>query len=466
MRYDSEDIARRVEKRKKEFLARWLFAMALAIGAVIAGALVPERKFVVPAVIIIVIVIFAVFKTFKKYKPTMLYSPEIKGVNIKEHEVMCVREGKPIYRRFPNTPHNYSNHRTGDHPRHKIRGSVYMQLEDGNIYEVANLNVAQLEFYEDGDVLLKPAGARYPEVAQREVDRQVCPICGRINHKGADACGSCGLLVLKETEAEQKQESTLENIRETSSEQVQGTPFENIKETSPEEEQEICAQQAQGAFAEKKFIKKTDEIYQLRVPFMSVYTSIFLIEAEGRWLLVDCATTGEDVDGYLVSALSDMGLSLWNIDALFLTHRHSDHSGGLERVLELAPCIKVVDFASERSSCIKTVDWPLSRKIVTFPLAGHTADSAGVLDLRSGTLISGDGIQGAGIGKYRCLVSDFDSYFEALDRISADERIKNILFSHAYEPWLADTVLGREAVLECLDVCRALAQKKKDGLPV
>ena len=221
-----------------------------------------------------------------------------------------------------------------------------------------------------------------------------------------------------------------------------------------------------GAKMEKRFIKKTDGIYQLRVPFMSVYTSIFLIEAEGRWLLVDCATTGEDVDGYLVSALSDMGLSLWNIDALFLTHRHSDHSGGLERVLELAPCIKVVDFASERSSRIKTVDWPLSRKIVTFPLAGHTADSVGVLDLRSGTLISGDGIQGAGIGKYRCLVSDFDSYFEALDRISADERIKNILFSHAYEPWLADTVFGREAVLECLDVCRALAQKKKDGLPV
>ena len=252
-------------------------------------------------------------------------------------------------------------------------------------------------------------------------------------------------------EAEHRQESAIDD---------------NIKEVSAEEKQEICAQQAQGAFAEKKFIKKIESIYQLKVPLWSVYTSIFLIEAEGRWLLVDCATTREDVDGYLVSALSDMGLTLWDIDALFLTHRHSDHSGGLERVLELAPCIKVVDFASERSSCIKTVDWPFSRKIVTFPLAGHTADSIGVLDLRSGTLISGDGIQGAGIGKFRCLVSDFDMYFETLLRIGADSRIENLLFSHAYEPWLADTVLGREAVLECLDVCRTLAQKKKDGLPV
>ena len=198
MRYDCDDLARRVEKRKKEFLTRWLLSVAVAIGAVIAGALVPERKFVVAATVIIAIVIFYVVKTFKRYKPTVLYSAEIKGVNIKEHEIMCVREGKPIYRRFPNTPHNYSNHRSGDFPRHKIRGSVFMQLEDGNIYEVSNLNVAQLEFYEDGDELLKPAGARYPEVVGREVDKQVCPLCGRINHKGSEACGSCGLLIVKE----------------------------------------------------------------------------------------------------------------------------------------------------------------------------------------------------------------------------------------------------------------------------
>lgn len=476
MKYDLADIAKRVQKRKNDFLGRIIAYALVALGAILGAVLVPERKFVVPAGVIIVVLIFAVSKLLKKYKPSVLYSGEVSGVNIKEHEIMGVREGKPIYRRFPNTPHNYSNHKNGDYPKHKIRGSVYMLLDDGNIFEVANLNVSQLEFYEDGDKMVKPAGARFPQVVGREVDRQVCPICGRINRVGVDACLSCGLLVLKETQAEQKQESTLENVWETSSEQVQDTASveqkqetsleNNVEEASLEEKQEICAHKEQGAFAEKKFIKKTDGIYQLRVPFMSVYTSIFLIEAEGRWLLVDCATTRDDVDGYLVSALSNMGLTLWDIDALFLTHRHSDHSGGLERVLELAPCIKVVDFASEHSSCIKTVDWPLSWKIVTFPLAGHTADSVGVLDLRSGTLISGDGIQGAGIGRFRCLVSDFDMYFETLLRIGADSRIANLLFSHAYEPWFADMVIGREAVLECLNTCRELAEKKKAGFPV
>ena len=198
MKYDIDDLARRVEKKQKDFLARLIVCAMVAIGAVVAALIVPERKFVVAAGAIIIILIFVVASLFKKYKPSVLYSAEVSGVNIKEHEIMGVREGKPIYRRFPNTPHNYSNHRSGDFPRSKIRGSVYMLLEDGNIFEVANLNVAQLEFYEDGDKMVKPAGARFPQVEGREVDRQVCPICGRINHKGADACGSCGLLIVKE----------------------------------------------------------------------------------------------------------------------------------------------------------------------------------------------------------------------------------------------------------------------------
>ena len=198
MRYDADDIKKRVQKKKDEFLARLIGYAVLALGAILAAVLIPERKFVVPAGVIIVILIFAVSKAFKKYKPSILFSGEVSGVNIKEHEIMGVREGKPIYRRFPNTPHNYSNHKDGDYPKHKIRGSVYLQLDDGNIFEVANLNVSQLEFYEDGDKMVKPAGARFPQVVSRDVDRQICPICGRINRKGIDACPSCGLLVFKE----------------------------------------------------------------------------------------------------------------------------------------------------------------------------------------------------------------------------------------------------------------------------
>jgi glyoxylase-like metal-dependent hydrolase (beta-lactamase superfamily II) len=84
-------------------------------------------------------------------------------------------------------------------------------------------------------------------------------------------------------------------------------------------------------------------------------------------------------------------------------------------------------------------------------MGGHTKDCIGVLDSRTGALISGDGIQGAGVDKYRCYTEDPKMYLETLARIREDTRIENVLFSHAYEPWLADRASGREQVLACLD---------------
>lgn len=77
------------------------------------------------------------------------------------------------------------------------------------------------------------------------------------------------------------------------------------------------------------FYKDIGEIYRLRVPFDNEeYTSVFLIKkAEGN-VLIDCATTAEDVDGYILPALEKAGIALTEIRYLVLTHQHSDHAGG------------------------------------------------------------------------------------------------------------------------------------------
>jgi hypothetical protein len=73
--------------------------------------------------------------------------------------------------------------------------------------------------------------------------------------------------------------------------------------------------------------------------------------------------------------------------------------------------------------------------------------------MRTHTLISGDGLQGAGVDKYRCYLLDSSAYLETINRVKNDERIENILFSHAYEPWNCDTAYGRAAVDMCLAEC-------------
>ncbi len=191
------------------------------------------------------------------------------------------------------------------------------------------------------------------------------------------------------------------------------------------------------------FYKETNGIYRLKIPFDTVYTSVFLVVTDNNKILVDCATTESDVKNYIVPALKKLGYNLNDITALVLTHRHSDHAGGLDTILALAPDIRVISEVCE-----------LGNGICTYPLAGHTEDFIGVFDEKDETLITGDGLQGAGVDKYRISLDVPDEYLKTLERIQADNRIKNLLFSHEYEPWYKSSIIGRDNVLSCLTACK------------
>jgi glyoxylase-like metal-dependent hydrolase (beta-lactamase superfamily II) len=200
---------------------------------------------------------------------------------------------------------------------------------------------------------------------------------------------------------------------------------------------------------EAVFYKELEGIYRLKVPFEGIYTSVFLVTSEKGAILVDCATTAEDVDGVILPALRAMGYGASDLRAIVLTHRHGDHAGGLPRLLAHAPGLEVI--TDVRS---------LWCGIATYPMPGHTADAIGVFDAHTHTLLSGDGLQGAGVDRYRCSLKEPQAYMQTLERIRADEKIENILFSHAYEPWFKDRILGRQAVLECLTECEKYGREK------
>ena len=184
-------------------------------------------------------------------------------------------------------------------------------------------------------------------------------------------------------------------------------------------------------------------IYRLKIPFDTVYTSVFLVATEGGVTLVDCATTDEDVDTCILPALRALGYTPSDVKAVVVTHDHSDHAGGLPRIRHHAPNAEILSAAR-----------PLSDGLEAYPLYGHTNGMIGLFDARTGTLISGDGLQGAGVDKYRAYAEDRQAYRDTLQRIRKDGRIVNLLFSHAYEPWYEDHIFGRDAVLEALEECK------------
>jgi len=198
-------------------------------------------------------------------------------------------------------------------------------------------------------------------------------------------------------------------------------------------------------------------ILLLKVPFEDLYTSVFFVESEEGVAIIDCATTPEDVDTYILPALRSMGREATH---LLLTHSHGDHAGGAVHLLERCPSLRVQTWQTlelPRFSSLQDGDVVLGR-LQMLALPGHSSYSVGYLDLPTKTLISGDCLQLAGVGKYVHGIRYPEQYLRSVKRLKTME-IDRIIASHDYVP-LGSLAEGREAVLQYLDTCARICRSK------
>lgn len=183
------------------------------------------------------------------------------------------------------------------------------------------------------------------------------------------------------------------------------------------------------------FREEAKDIFRIFVPFESVYTSVFLIKS--RKLLIDCGTYASDIDEYVIPALTEIGVSLDDIQYILLTHSHTDHSGGLNTLLQKSFANVKVITATENRGCIL-------KDIEIIELKGHSEDSIGVIECKTNSLISGDAIQLYGIGRFGCGVANGKEYLETLDKLSRCN-FENIFAAHNYA-FLGERAVGKKQV--------------------
>ena len=197
--YDLEKLSWIIADRRKRFKL-WL---ALYVCIFIAGAVLfffEDKNVVFVGIILAVISIFLTVRLWRRYSASVLFSKEIRGVNIKEHEyVQSARGGYSVKRGFAmRTVKTHSNSGNAKSKRPHVHAAyIYVREENGNVVILDGLTSRQTDIYEIGDEVLRPSGARYPIVMSREPDRQPCPLCGRINGMDEESCPSCGLTILK-----------------------------------------------------------------------------------------------------------------------------------------------------------------------------------------------------------------------------------------------------------------------------
>lgn len=194
MRYDDERISLIINDRRRSFKIRCGVILALMIVFLTVSIINVSDYLTVLCSMLEFPLLFLLAVEIKKFDAKTLMSGEIRGKNIKEYEYgIHGTSTDRIYRRG-NMPHTFANKKIL-HPR--INGTVYLELEDGNVTSISGLYKSHMEIYEDGDILVKYAGTRFPIVEGRNVKKQPCPLCGEVNDSSRDACRVCGLAIIK-----------------------------------------------------------------------------------------------------------------------------------------------------------------------------------------------------------------------------------------------------------------------------
>ena len=206
----------------------------------------------------------------------------------------------------------------------------------------------------------------------------------------------------------------------------------------------------------------TTDITAIRVPFLDIFTTVFLVRTEEGNLLFDAATYPTDTTDIILPALAECGVRGEELSAVFISHPHRDHMGGLAALLERYPDLTVIagSNALERDHDIRHLvigrdgDTLLGDlRIVAIP--GHTTDAIALLDTRTATLLSGDGLQLYGIFGSGCWGANVPfprAHLSALDRLAKLD-LAAIYPAHDYHP-VGDAYIGKEMISRALDACR------------
>ena len=201
--YDSKEIEKMVKQKRKMFITEFAIIITLMIAALILLILNINSSVTFICIVAELLLLFAIYKIFDVQSPSIWFSKEIRGVNIKEDEYVSRKTPGPglKWRQVggpaspaPIAPNTGANRRRTPP---NIRSGVYLQLEDGNIVTLSTLYKSHTELFVEGDTLLKYAGTHFPIVVSREMQKQPCPICGEVNDMSVDACHNCGLRIIK-----------------------------------------------------------------------------------------------------------------------------------------------------------------------------------------------------------------------------------------------------------------------------
>ena len=209
-------------------------------------------------------------------------------------------------------------------------------------------------------------------------------------------------------------------------------------------------------------VKETKHIFRLTVPYLDIFTTVYLVKTDDGALLFDAASYPSDFEEYIQPFLSELGMAKDDLKYLFISHNHRDHNGTIAEIAAAYPGVTLVARAPKISEKYPNIPClcpdqttELLGVLRCVPIPGHSLDSCALLDTRTNTLISGDCLQLYGIygsGKWGANISLIEAHMNALARLESME-IDTVLTAHDYHP-MGHKYVGKTEILRAIQNCR------------
>ncbi len=206
------------------------------------------------------------------------------------------------------------------------------------------------------------------------------------------------------------------------------------------------------------------EIIPIRYPWQGIWVGIQLIRGREKCVLID---TGIDdtINTVLIPELRKNGIPLSAISLVINTHFHGDHVKCNAEIRKLTGARFAIhrsgaDFLSREENFAADViledvmqihEDDIALEIIHTP--GHSPDSICVLETSTGTLFSGDSLQGRGIEALGTpLLENLDDYSNSLKKLLQmyhEGKIRHIYLGHHFLP--SNGVLHDNDIVRFLD---------------
>lgn len=208
-------------------------------------------------------------------------------------------------------------------------------------------------------------------------------------------------------------------------------------------------------------VKLNETIDRLTIPYKNIFTTVYLVRCGRENILFDAASYDSDIDEYVLPWLKELRVT--ELRYVFISHNHTDHAGGLGRLMAAFPDAVIVSRSKELREKFKDCRFlfPEDGDVLTgtlqiVTLRGHSMDSMTLYDKQSKIMLTGDGLQLLGIfgaDFWGANISYPVCHLQALEKLRRME-VEELLWAHDYHP-MGRGAKGEKAVFDAIDACAA-----------